>query len=59
MANRTYLIQSDLPGLADCKSGEDVLVAASYSIPIFWYALFDQRSITVKMAQMEDGTAIP
>ena len=58
MANRTYLIQSASGVPADYDSDKDILAASNYSIPIFWYALFDGSSVVAKPAKMDDGTAI-
>jgi hypothetical protein len=59
MANYTYLIQSASATPADYDPDKDILAASKYSIPVFWYALFDQSSLTTKPAEMEDGPAIP
>jgi hypothetical protein len=59
MANRTYLIQSASAAPADYDPDKDILAASNYSIPVFWYALFDGASVIPKPAEMEDGTAIP
>ncbi|HWN94926.1 MAG TPA: hypothetical protein VNT99_07830 [Methylomirabilota bacterium] len=58
MANRTYLIQSASAAPADYDPDKDILAASNYSIPVFWYALFDGSSIVTKPAQMEDGTSV-
>ena len=59
MANRTYLIQSASAAPAGYDPDKDILAASNYSIPIFWYALFDGNSIVAKPAKMEDGTSVP
>ena len=59
MANRTYLIQSASATPAAYDSDKDILAASNYSIPVFWYALFNASSVVAKPAEMEDGTAIP
>jgi hypothetical protein len=59
MANRAYLIQSDSPAPADYDPDTDILAASKYSIPVFWYALFDESSVLAKPAEMEYGTSIP
>src|SRR5687768_7705932 len=59
MANRTYLIQSASAAPADYDPDKDILAASNYSIPVFWYALFDGSSVVAKPAEMEDGPAIP
>jgi hypothetical protein len=59
MANRTYLIQSASAAPSDYDPDKDILAASKYSIPVFWYALFESGSIVAKRAEMEDGRAIP
>jgi hypothetical protein len=59
MANRTYLIQSVSAAPADYDPDKDILAASNYSIPVFWYALFDGSSIVAKPAEMEGATATP
>src|SRR5436190_24295426 len=59
MANRTYLIQSNSPEPADYDPSKDILAGGSYMVPVFWYALFDHRSIFDKMVDLDDGTKIP
>ena len=64
MANRTYLIQSDAaaPGGYDFEKDflpeKDILAASKYSIPVFWYALFDSSSVITKPAMTTDGSTV-
>ena len=58
MANRTYLIQSASAVPADYDPDRDILAASNYSIPVFWYALFDASSVVAKRAEMDDGSAV-
>ena len=57
MANRAFLIQSSSPTPVDCDPDRDILAASNYSIPVFWFALFDADSILKRPIQSEDGTS--
>ena len=57
MANRTYLIQSASNAPSDYDPDKDILAASNYSIPVFWYTLFDSSAVVAKPAEI-DGTAI-
>lgn len=46
MANRAYLLEADSASPSqDDPSAENALLAASYSVPVLWYALFDDGCI--------------
>jgi hypothetical protein len=58
MANRTFLLSTDLPTKPADGARVDILCAASYMIPLFWYMLFDQSSIISASAATEDGKEV-
>jgi len=55
MANRTFLLSTDLSKRPAEGDRNDILCAASYMIPVFWYMLFDQESVVNVTADAEDG----
>lgn len=58
MANRTFLLSTNsLERPAESERNE-VLCAASYMIPIFWYMLFDRASVITVAADTEDGEKV-
>lgn len=59
MANRTYLLEakSPIPWQGEFPE-KDILVAANNSIPIFWYALFQNDCIIARDCKLEDGTNV-
>ena len=61
MANRTFLLATDEPysGLrADADVAPGILAAASYMIPVFWYALFDESCLAQRTAAGADGGTV-
>jgi hypothetical protein len=56
MANRTFLLRSNNIESYDSAHPESILCAASYSIPIFWYSLFDAEDAIIKKTPLEDGS---
>jgi hypothetical protein len=56
MANRAYLVQSLSAVLAEYDPDRDILAAASYCVPVFWYALLDESSILNGEIALDDGT---
>jgi len=59
MANRLYLVPTNAPsiGLFDPATMHqtDILSAASYFIPVFWFALFDETSLVDRVSRYGDG----
>jgi hypothetical protein len=59
MANRAFLVQADgPPSPTDAVQEEKILCAASYTIPVFWFMLFDANSIMELEAPTEDDGVI-
>lgn len=59
MANRTFLISTDMAAKPlDGQDRIEILCAASYMIPVFWYMLFDHSSIIAASADTEDGEKV-
>lgn len=58
MANRTFLLSTDVPGRPVEGNRCDVLCAASYMIPVFWYMLFDQASVIIVSAETDDNVKV-
>ncbi len=55
MANRTFLLSTDSPAKPENGVRIEILCAASYMIPVFWYMLFDRSSVITVVADAEDG----
>jgi hypothetical protein len=57
MANRAYLFQAPTPDVGvEYDPDQDILVGASYLLPVFWLALFDRSCLKRKDAEFDDGT---
>jgi len=55
MSNRTFLLSTNSAARAAEGVHDEILCAASYMIPVFWYMLFDHASVTYAAADTEDG----
>jgi hypothetical protein len=58
MANRTFLLSNDSPGRPAEGDRNEILCAASYMIPVFWYMLFDRASVINVEVDAEDGRKV-
>lgn len=59
MANRSFLVRVDQrPCPMDRVKEDQVLCAASYTIPVFWFMLFDSGSIVETQARDEDEAGV-
>jgi len=54
MANRAYLTCTDSPSKYQDLDGKDVSCAASYIVPIFWYALFSEYDLVTTSTPCDD-----
>ncbi|GEM_PF-1473997 len=58
MANRAMLLISNSIefNYENYNESEEVVAAANYSIPMFWFSLFSSEDVFYKKLEMEDGT---
>lgn len=58
MSNRSMLLISNSKQFDhnNYNESEDIIAAASYSIPMFWFSLFSSEDVVYRKLEMDDGT---